>query len=69
MQRTQDAVRRQRKQSDQLKTRVGALEKQSTANRAQLDQRDREIADLQRQLDALKAANQHAVPTGSRSGG
>ena len=69
LQRTQDAVQKQRKQSDQLKTRVGGLENQAAANRAQLDQRDRQIADLQHQLDALQAAQKTPPPATGRSGG
>lgn len=52
LQRTQAELKQQRAQADQLRMRVGALEQRSAANRAQLEQRDREIAELRRKLDA-----------------
>jgi len=50
---TEVELRRQRDQTDQLRTRVNDLERRSAANRAQLEQRDNTIAELQRKLDAL----------------
>lgn len=63
---TRADLQNQRAQTDQLRTRVGDLEKSSAANRAALDQRDREIAELKRKLAALSAAASSApAPAGS----
>lgn len=44
----------QHAQNEQLKVRVTELEKQTAANRGRQAQRDDKIADLQRQLEALR---------------
>lgn len=53
-------IANQHAQTEQLKARVTELEKQSAANRAAQAQRDRQIAELQRQLDVLQASQGHA---------
>ncbi|HET6906020.1 MAG TPA: hypothetical protein VFH52_03625 [Rhodanobacteraceae bacterium] len=60
LQRTQAELQRQRTQTDQLRTRVNDLEQHSAAYQAQLEQRDSEIADLQRKLDALSPTTRPA---------
>lgn len=69
------ALQQQRAQSEKLRSRVSELEKQSAANRDALMLRDREIAALQRKLDALQAGKGNsttsprvALPISGRSG-
>jgi septal ring factor EnvC (AmiA/AmiB activator) len=56
LQHTRAELHSQRTQTDQLRTRVKDLEKTSAADRAALEQRDREIRELRRKLAALPAA-------------
>lgn len=60
LQHARSELQRQRAQTDQLRTRVDDLEQHSAAYQAQLEQRDREIADLQRKLDALSPSTRPA---------
>jgi septal ring factor EnvC (AmiA/AmiB activator) len=56
----------QRAETGQLRARVKDLEKDSAANRAALDQRDREIAELKRKLAAMSASPEATpAPAGS----
>lgn len=75
LQDTDAALQHQRAQSGKLRSRVSELEKQSAANRDALMLRDREIAALQRKLDALQAGKGNsatsprvALPVSGRSG-
>src|SRR5690348_94195 len=66
LQHTRAELQSQRSQTDQLRVRVKDLEKSSAANRAALDQRDREIAELKRKLAAMSASPGSApAPGGS----
>lgn len=70
-QKTQAQLQRQRAQSAKLKARVGELENRSKQAHGQLDRRDREIAELQRKLEAEqagKAAAATAAATASSGG-
>ncbi|MEO6968973.1 MAG: hypothetical protein ABI132_11060 [Rhodanobacteraceae bacterium] len=64
------ALQRQHAQSAQWHARVTELEKQSAAERAAQTQRDRQIAELQRQLKASQAgkARARATPTAKAGG-
>lgn len=53
VQHTRAELERARAQTDQLRTQVNDLEQQSATSRARLDARNREIAELQRKLEAL----------------
>jgi len=64
LEQTQAELQHQRIQSKQLRARVDDLERRSAANRAQQQQRDREIADLQRKLQALGPAPAATASTG-----
>ncbi len=64
---TQRQLQEQRAQSAQLKSRVDELERRSAAAREQQAQRDREIAELQRKLDAVQGHGASA-PAAARSG-
>lgn len=61
---TQAELQRQRARSQQLRTHADELERRSAENRAQQQQRDREIADLQRKLHALGAAPSATTSSG-----
>ncbi|MER3547376.1 MAG: hypothetical protein C4338_07135 [Rhodanobacteraceae bacterium] len=60
-------IANQQAQLKQLKRRVNTLEKQAAAERAQQAQRDREIDELQRKLDALQT-RAGPKPAPARSG-
>lgn len=62
LQHTQAELQHQRAQTNQLRARVEDLEKNSAANRAALEQRDREIAELRRKLAAMSAPAGSAPP-------
>jgi len=63
---TRAELQRQRAQTDQLRMRVTDLEQRSAANRAQLEQRDREIAELKQKLAAMSGSpGAGPVPAGS----
>src|SRR6185437_344764 len=62
LQRTQAEL--QRAQTEQLKARVTGLEQRSADNRTELERRDREIAQLQRKLQALSAPAGSAPASG-----
>jgi len=64
LQRTQAELQHQRAQTEQLKARVTGLEQRSADNRTELERRDREIAQLQRKLQALSAPAGSAPASG-----
>lgn len=66
LQQTRAELQGKRVQTDQLRARVADLEKNSAADRAALEQRDREIAELKRKLAAMPAPAESApAPAGS----
>ena len=56
---TSAQIAKERAQNTQLKSRVSELEQRSTAQQAQQTQRDREIVELRRQVEALSGSPHH----------
>ena len=63
----QALLARQRAQTDALKARVGELEKQAGADRDQIAQRDRKIAELKQKLAALQPGKPAAASPPSQA--
>jgi len=67
LQRRMQLISNQQAQLKALKGRVNTLEKNAASNRAALEQRNREIAELERKLAAMSALREsHPAPPSSR---